>query len=551
MYRNYFLFAEQVRWLNEEITSAVIEGCFTHRKSELVLQIQSDAVNFLRIGLQPSLPYILLSTVRNIKEAKIEFFQEITGQEIESIKIQPFDKLINIKCPDYYFKVHFYGSQPNVILFDRHGNEIDKFKKDKKTVVSSKQDIILNPFECDDNSLAKLIIDDPKWTIEKFLSHHVGGFNLLLARECCFRAKLKNDLNLQLLQAADLQMLSKCTKQIAIETRSAEPIIYFKDDIPKHISIIRLHHLKKTFATKIYQNVNEAWKEFLRLRFEKEKIEKIITQNRKAIEKKINYIEKSLKKAKEFEELEARKKFAELKGNLLLTFISEIPRGAGCIKLKNIFSEKQEKIEIKLNPSKSVQENAQKYFMKFKDIETQKNRVENKKYMLQRELKDITVLKKKSDSIKSMKEAVKLYNILIQRKIIQKDNFDETKVLNMEYSFKRWLLDKKWEIYVGKNDKNNDLLTFKFAHKFDLWFHAQGVPGSHVIIRLSGKDEMPPGHIIEQTAAIAAFHSASKHSSTVPVIYSQVRYVRKPRKAKQGTVSVLQHKTIFIEPKIL
>ncbi|MFC2088895.1 NFACT RNA binding domain-containing protein, partial [Calditrichota bacterium] len=151
----------------------------------------------------------------------------------------------------------------------------------------------------------------------------------------------------------------------------------------------------------------------------------------------------------------------------------------------------------------------------------------------------------------SIKEAENLYNILVQKRLIQKDKLDAKKNINLEYSFKKTILDKRWEIYIGKNDKNNDLLTLKFAHKFDLWFHAQGAAGSHIIIRLSNKNELPPAHIIEQAASIAAFHSDDKHSSTVAVIYTQVRFVRKPRKAKPGTVSVQQHKTIFVEPKNL
>jgi predicted ribosome quality control (RQC) complex YloA/Tae2 family protein len=111
------------------------------------------------------------------------------------------------------------------------------------------------------------------------------------------------------------------------------------------------------------------------------------------------------------------------------------------------------------------------------------------------------------------------------------------------------LLDKKWEILIGKNAGNNDLLTFKFAHKYDYWLHAQGVPGSHVIIHQSDKNIEPPMRIIEKAASIAAYFSASKTSSTVPVNYTKVKYVRKPRKAQPGMVIISQSKTIFVEPK--
>lgn len=549
MHRNYFLFAEQVRWLNTKVSGAKIESCFSHRKSELVIQLNSDTNNFLRLGLQPYQPYVLLSTARNIKDAKISFFQDIVGEKIQNLKILPFDKLVHINLQNYFLKIYFYGSQPNVILFDKSENEIDYFKKSKRKLTNHKNDIFLNPFECSNENISNLITGNKNLSLEKFLSHYVGGFNLLLARECCFRAGLDSNMTADELNSSDLHDLLKCIRQISSEAENPKPKIYFKNDLAKHLTIFPFQHLVKDHQAKEYENINEAWKEFLRLRFNQEKLGSMLAKISNTLDKAIQSTKKTLDKITEFEKLEKRKKLAELKGNLLLTNIPDIPSGANTVELKNIFSEQQEFIKIKLNPAKSVQENAQKYFEKFKDIETQAKQLENKKYMLMQELTDLQLLVKKCPNINSIKDAEKIYNILIQKRLIQSDQQVGRNEINLEYSFKKTILDQKWQIYIGKNAKNNDLLTFKFAHKFDLWFHVQGAAGSHVVIRLSSKNELPPAKIIEQTASIAAFHSDMKHSSTVPVIYTQVRYVRKPRKAKPGTASVLQHKTIFVEPK--
>ncbi len=548
MYRNYFLFAEQARWLKTQILDGVIEACFTYRKSELVLLIENQ---FLKIGLNSSNPYILLTQSRNIKEAKVNFFAVVIGQKINNIEIHPFDKQISLSLQNYYFKIHFYGRQPNILLLDNENNEIAGFKKNDKLEVNNNLDIIIDPFNCTFTNLSGVISDDPTRTLEKLLVHHIGGFNLLLTRECSFRAKLKSDSVIQHLNESDIQRLTENIQQIANETLDPVYQIYFEDNIPKHISIIKLHCLQDFYSEKNYENVNDAWRNFLYMRFEAGKIKKELNQNKQVIEKRIKFINKSLLNINENEKLENRKKLAELKGNLLLTFISDIPRGSDFVKLKNIFSDKSEVIEIKLNPAKTVQENAKKYFEKFKDIETQKYRIENRKNILERELNELNILRVKNSSVKSLKNAQNIEDELIQRKLIQNNKSEATYKMDLKYSFKHILLENKWDIYIGKNDKNNDLLTFKFAHKFDLWFHAQGVPGSHVIIRLSQKEEIPPPYIIEQAAVIAAYNSNSRHSSTVPVIYTQVRYVRKQRKAKAGTVSVLQHKTIFVEPKNL
>ena len=116
--------------------------------------------------------------------------------------------------------------------------------------------------------------------------------------------------------------------------------------------------------------------------------------------------------------------------------------------------------------------------------------------------------------------------------------------------FRRYLIDGKWEAWVGRNNKENDLLTHQASHTQDLWFHAQGVSGSHVILRTSGHPELVPKSVLEKAAGLAALHSKARHSSLVPVIYTQRRYVRKPRKAPVGTAVCLQEKNLFTEPGI-
>ncbi len=116
--------------------------------------------------------------------------------------------------------------------------------------------------------------------------------------------------------------------------------------------------------------------------------------------------------------------------------------------------------------------------------------------------------------------------------------------------FRRYLIDGKWEAWVGRNNKENDLLTHKASHTQDIWFHAQGVSGSHVILRTSGQPEQVPKSVLEKAAGLAALHSKARHSALVPVIYTERRYVRKPRKAPVGTAVCLREKNLFTEPGV-
>jgi len=102
------------------------------------------------------------------------------------------------------------------------------------------------------------------------------------------------------------------------------------------------------------------------------------------------------------------------------------------------------------------------------------------------------------------------------------------------------------DIYVGKNNKQNDYLTLKLASPNDIWLHTKNIPGSHVIIKKSRQDI--PERTLMEAAALAAYHSKAKMSSNVPVDYTNVKYVKKPGGAKPGMVIYENYKTINITP---
>jgi predicted ribosome quality control (RQC) complex YloA/Tae2 family protein len=113
---------------------------------------------------------------------------------------------------------------------------------------------------------------------------------------------------------------------------------------------------------------------------------------------------------------------------------------------------------------------------------------------------------------------------------------------------RRFTLPGKWEVRVGRSNQENDELTHRFARPDDVWLHASGVPGSHVVLRMKGLRDNPPSDVLKAAAAIAARFSRAKHARTVPVIWTRKRYVRKPRKSKPGLATCTQEKTIFVQP---
>jgi len=103
---------------------------------------------------------------------------------------------------------------------------------------------------------------------------------------------------------------------------------------------------------------------------------------------------------------------------------------------------------------------------------------------------------------------------------------------------------------VGRSNHENDEITFRVAAPTDWWFHAEGVAGSHVVLRPRGGGDAPPPRIIEQAASIAAHFSKARHSSLVPVIYTRRRYVRKFRGADPGQVKCERETMVMVPPQL-
>ncbi len=126
----------------------------------------------------------------------------------------------------------------------------------------------------------------------------------------------------------------------------------------------------------------------------------------------------------------------------------------------------------------------------------------------------------------------------------RKNNFKPSKSKPAPYQY---MTSDGFRVLVGRNNKENDILTFKTASGKDIWFHTKDIPGSHVILFPDGKSITETA--IFESAALAAYHSKGRESENVPVDYTQVRHVKKPSGAKPGMVIFVDNKTVYVNPK--
>lgn len=190
---------------------------------------------------------------------------------------------------------------------------------------------------------------------------------------------------------------------------------------------------------------------------------------------------------------------------------------------------------IKLKTELSPENNAKYYYNKAENIKQKRRRAIIRRDKLEKEIDNL------NEKIRVLQNGLEyLFNMwatdsTIRRKVHKK-------------GFKYFKLKSGSIVYVGRNNKENDELTLHFSNPGDIFFHVREAPGSHIVLRYQG--ENPPPDDIEKAAEIAAYFSKMRNSNLVPISYTEIRYVRKPRKVKPGTVVLTREKVIFVSPKI-
>ena len=254
----------------------------------------------------------------------------------------------------------------------------------------------------------------------------------------------------------------------------------------------------------------------------------------KVKEKSENYILKNLDKLNEIESSPINEQYA----NILMANLHEINPEMELVELYNFYTDKM--VEIKLKKNFSAQKNAEIYYRKAKnqhlEIDKLKSNIEHKQ-------NELSVIESHIFNIE------KIENFKDLRKYLKENNINVTEEnsAGSESLFKNYqFLD--FDILVGRNAKNNDLLIQKHAHKDDIWLHAKDVKGSHVIIKNKPGKKIPEV-VIEKAAQLAAYFSKRKNDSLCPVIYTPKKFVRKAKGLAEGQVIVEKENVIMVAPE--
>jgi len=266
-------------------------------------------------------------------------------------------------------------------------------------------------------------------------------------------------------------------------------------------------------------------------------LQKIVNNNINRCDKKIKILMETLN------ECETKGSY-KLHGELLTANIYSLKKGDKFANVVNYYSENGEYIKIKLDENKTPSENVQSYFKKYNKLKKSEEMALIQMDLAENELQYLHSVLTNILNVESYNEIEDIKNELIETEYITFKKHNKGKKAKPTKPM-HFISSEGIDIYVGRNNIQNDFLTLKLANKNDIWLHTKDIPGSHVIIKNAG-------NITESTLLeagnLSAFYSKSKNSSSVPVDYTEVKNVKKPSGAKPGMVIYSTNKTMYITP---
>ncbi len=505
------------------------------------------------------------------KYADTPFFSGVLKGKILKAEQIGFDRVVRITClkkselekeKEYDLVFELTGRNTNLILINKEDNKIlDCLKKidpsrSRYRQISSGLKYVLppapkkkNPLEIQEDEFESSLSQKAQTGIIAFLEESFSGMDRTLAQKIVYDSSLSQHKKTSELSEYEKENLFKVFQNTfqKIKEHKFEPqIIFDQKKHPLSISVFDLPFVSEE-QKQSCKNLNATIMDFFRLKIEKEKklqLQKEIsthtTKGIKAFENLLKKLENDLKSAERYEEYKKS-------GDLLMINKDRIKKGQKSIQVKDVFNPQENFIEIKLSPVLSPLQNAKLYYRKHKKAKDSLDIVRKRIAQTEQKLK---VLKEIFQGLET-----KIFDLEKVKDKLASLGFFKVKKSKKEktrekFSPREFISSDGWKILVGKNSKENDHLTFKMARPYDFWFHAQDVGGSHLVLRRENRDQQPPHETIIQAAKIAAYFSQARSSKKVPVTYTLVKHVRKPKKTKPGLVTVQKEKTVIVIPEL-
>lgn len=504
-----------------------IVEAYTQERDKLFFHIPLDGKPDFHVVVSTNLQQPYISTKDEHHKAKkntINFFSELFPSTIEYLHIAIGDRVVQICLNNGIITIVFKGGQSN-IFYAENKNITHSFKKNSPQEKKKHED-----------EIAKL----------NFTSSLVTLYEAI--------GNMTDD--------SGIKKMPFIGKDIITETESRpgsfkKNLFDVLDDINHEIIVVYFDENanKPKFHPKRFKSANiledhsefvnyfDALNKYFALSYSQSRVKDVRREIENFLTKQIESLSHKLNNLKIRVDSGSKETIYHHYGDLLLANIKLLHKGLKEIIVSDYIS--GEELKIILDEKLSPHQNVDRYYDKSRSekIEYQKSK-ELLSYN-QKEFERIVKIRTRFELTEEQDQLLKIKKELKMKSQVMQDDEKKDK-----YSFRHFLLESKYHIYVGKDSKNNDILTTKFAKQNDFWFHARSVSGSHVVLRVENTKEVVPKNILQKAASVAAFYSKAKTSKVVPVTYTLKKYVNKNQRHEPGQVTVTKENVLLVKPEI-
>ncbi|MFW5649050.1 MAG: Rqc2 family fibronectin-binding protein [Candidatus Alkaliphilus sp. MAG34] len=497
--------------------------------------------------------HLLGGRIIDIVQPQFERMVELVIETLDELNVSGTKKLI----------IEMMGRHSNIILTDCTDNKIIDSIKHIPSSVSRYRQVLpgieyamppsqnkINPLKIDteDDFISTVQNKGKRISIYEAIYTSFTGISPLLSRETCYRSSVDEDLILSSLDNRTIHNICENFLYIInkIKANNFIPTIYYDNTTEKYVdfSCIGISHLDY-YEKHLFKSTSEMLETFYFKRDSRERMKQRTNDLRKNIRtklnrmyNKLNNLDLDLKKGRNAEKY-------RLYGDLITANIYQIQDNPDEIELVNFYDEKYSTVLIPLDRRLTPAQNAQKYFKMYSKAKTATRKVNNQIKKTKQEidyLEQIIVSIEQCTCISDIEEirAELEENGILKRKITKRGSTP-----NKRPNYLKYISSEGFEILVGKNNKQNEHITFKISSKEDIWFHVKDMPGSHVVLR---QENRIPGDLsVLEAATLAAYYSKARNSAKVAVDYTQRKNVKRQRGAKPGMVTYDNYSTILVD----
>ena len=543
MLSNYYTLAYIASTLDSTIRGWEIEALYTQNRDEIIVRFAGEEKHLVFL-CAPEGPILYLrgGLVRAHRNS-MDLLTGARAARIAEVRIRPADRIIFLSLTGgRTLAALLFGTKSNLLLLESDGTVADAFKGGKKlagTSLELRGGEILNDF----TAFRREAEGAPSGTAVALVRKSFPVLGATLVAEAFHRAGVSPSLGADALAGTPLGALEGALHAVLGDLAHPSPRLYMRDDgVPALFSLIGLSHAPGT--ERRFDSVHEAVLVFLSRRGAasarddaKNGVTSLLRQKLAKLRRTRQAIAGDVEAAHRADDYE---RFA----GFLMARLDVAARGE-----KSIEMDTPDGIErIPLDPALSPVQNAQRYFEKAKRARAAITGAAGR----------VPELDERIARAEELLASAERCGTRDELKAFMAGNAEELDAFGMgektkereELPFRLFVVDGGFEVWAGKSSANNDLLTLRHAKPDDLWFHARGSSGSHVVLKVAtGKGE-PGKKAREQAAGIAAYYSRMKNATMVPVAMTEKRYVRKPRGAPPGTVVIEREKVIFAEPAL-